>query len=390
MAVIGPIQPYAGGNAVQENFRAQIDHCREYNPECPVGLIKRRLNTRLRETLDRRMWGGLLVRGQIVVPAVYTTGSISVTHGSDVVTGVSTAWPTNDLVNTTLKSEIVTTNEYQDVTPASMVGINAGDWLTFDAGGDNEEFVLVVAVASTSFKAKPTLTHDADEAITKSSLARRQFRVGTTTSFYTIKGVVSATSLTIDMVWAHETYAAGTAYQIMQAYVSLEQNLRMVWSVVNNKQGWSLKLNMPQEVLNVSDTWRSGTGYSYMLVDYVPDEIGRMQYELYPSPTMQQGFPYLAYRTPGDMANDEDTPPPAIPSHVIVAGALSDILLWKRASQYYDPVTAKKFADDYERDLQAAMLADDSLFMTNLQWAYSRYPFESGVGADYKQNHDWP
>jgi hypothetical protein len=387
MTIIGPIQPMAGGGAVQENFRQMVDHVLTYNPDCPPQLAKRRLNTRLRQLMDRRMWAGLLVRGQIIIPPVYTTGTISVTQGSDLVTGVATVWPTNDLVNTTLSTAITLLNEYQDVTPASMVGIEAGDWLTFDAGGANEEYMLVWAVGASSFKAKPAKAHLAAETIAKSSLVRRQFRVGTTTSFYGIIGVPAATTLKLDMAWGHADFGPLSAYQIMRAYVSLEQNLRMVWSVVNNKQGWRLRLNMPQEVLNTYDVWRQTTGFVYMMTDYIPDEIGRFQYELYPTPSMQQAFPYLAYRTVSNLENDEDTPPPAIPSHLLVHGAISDVLRYNPKSPYYDPGVAKEFGLQYEQDVLNAMMSDDSIYMQNLQWAYSRYPFTQH-GASYWQSHD--
>jgi hypothetical protein len=395
MSVVGPIQPYAGAGAVQENFEDMVNHVLTYNPDCPPQLAKRRINTRLREILDKRMWAGLLVRGQIVIPAVYCTGTVNVVQGSDGVEGLLTLWPTNDLVNTTLSQAITITNEYQDVYPTSMVGIEAGDWLTFDQAG-TPEFMLVISVGVNSFKAKPTATHDAGETITKSSLVRRQFRVGTTTSFYCIKGVYTAPSsldplvnslyLKLDLVWGHANFLT-SAYQIMKAYVTLEQNLRMVWSIVNNKQGWRLRLNMPQEVLNTYDTWRQTTGFVYMLADFVPDEIGRFQYELYPSPSMEQGFPYIAYRTPPNLTEPEDTPPPAIPSHVLVNGAISDVLKWNPKSPYYDPAVAREFYNQYQEDLAAAMLADDSIYMQNLQWAYSRYPFTQH-GANYWQSHD--
>jgi hypothetical protein len=397
MPIVGPIQPYAGGGAVQENFRGMVDHVLTYNPDCPPQLAERRLNTRLRGILDRRMWAGLLVRGQIVIPGVFTTGSVNVLQGSDSVEGINTSFPFNDLVNTTLAQPITIPNEYQDVFPNSMVGINAGDWITLNDQGPQLEFMLVISVGTSSFKAKPTLTHSAGESVTKSSLVRRQFRVGTTTSFYGIIGVFNQAStvlpgnpivpwLKLDLVWSHADFLT-SAYQIMSAYVSLEQNLRMIWSVVNNKQGWRLKLNMPQEVLNTYDAWRQTTGFCYMMADWVPDEIGRFQYELYPSPSMQQGFPYLAYRTVVNLVEDEDTPPPAIPSHVLVAGAIADVLVYNPKSPYYDPSTSRKFETDFERDLQAAMLADDSIYMQNLQWAYSRYPFTQH-GANYWQSHD--
>ena len=390
MAQTGPTQPFVGGGAVQETFRQMVDHVLSYNPDAPPQLVKRRLNTRLREVQDRRMWGGLLVRGEISVPAAYTTGSVDVTRSSNIVTGTGTLWPYNDIVSTTLSQAITLADEYQDVYPSSMDGIEAGDWLTIDyaagGGGANKDIMLVLSVGSNSFKAKPNKTHVVGEPIYKSSLARRQFRLGTVRPFYNIRGITGDQELILDLNWGHPS-AATSAYQICQSYVSLGQNMRMVWSVVNNAQGWRLRLNMPQEVINTYDTWRQTTGWVYMLNDYIPDEIGRFQYELYPTPSMEQGFPYLAYRTVENMVNDEDTPPPAIPSHLLVNGAIADVMLYNRKSAYYDPAVSQFFEAKFENDLLNAAMADDSIYMNNLMWAFSRYPFTQH-GANYWQSHD--
>ena len=389
MSQTGPTQPFAGGGAVQENFRQMTDHVLSYNPDAPVQLVKRRLNTRLRQIQDRRMWGGLLVRGELVIPAAYVTGTVTTVRGSNVVAGTSTSWPYNDLVNTTLSSSITSANEYQDVTPTSMSAIEAGDWLTINSGGVNEDVLLVISVGATSFKCKPAITHGAGETIYKSSLSRRQFRLGTVRPFYNIRGVTAAQQLILDLPWGH-TSATDSAYKIVQAYVSLSQNLRMVWSMCNSAQGWKVRLNMPQEVLDGYDTWRSGQGWVYMLGDYIPDEIGRFQYELYPTPSFEQGIPYLAYRTVDNLVEDEDTPPPCIPSHVLVHGAIADVMLYNRKSPYYDPQVSMSFAAQFESDLTHAIMADDSVYMTNLMWAYNRYPFQDGNfgGAAWKQSHD--
>ena len=388
MPYIGPTQPFTGGGAVQENFRAQCDHVLSFNPDAPPQLVKRRLNTRLREVQDRRMWGGLLVRGELSIPAAYTTGGVTATRGSNLVQGdLLCLWPVHDIVNTTLSTAITSINEYQDVTPVSMAGIGAGDWLLIDDGLATSEVLLVLSIGTTSFKAKPGVLHSAGATITESSLVRRQWRLGTTKPFYNIRAVTTAQQLVLDLPYGHSTQGPGAAYQICQAYVSMGQNLRMVWSVVNTAQGWRIRLNMPQETVNTYDTWRQTTGWVYMLNDYIPDEIGRFQYELYPTPSMEQGFPYLAYRTVENMVEDEDTPPPAIPSHMLVHGAIADVMLYNRKSPYYDPQLATKMDSMFESDLLNAAMADDSIYMNNLMWAFSKYPFHQH-GAAYWQSHD--
>lgn len=56
------------------------------------------INDSVRTIYDRRTWYGTMIRGQIVSPQVYNTGTVTVTNGSSTVIGTGTAW-TNSLVN---------------------------------------------------------------------------------------------------------------------------------------------------------------------------------------------------------------------------------------------------------------------------------------------------
>jgi hypothetical protein len=385
MTYSAPIQPMSSN--VQENYRQMQEHVRQWAPSFPQPLIERSINTRLRMVQDRRMWGGLLIRGQIITPALYTSGTIQATQHSNTILGTATAWPINDSVNTTLSVAITDTGVMQDVTPASMVNINAGDWVLIDGGTVSQEVLLVISVDSTTFRAIPTIAHSSSTAITKSSLVRRQFReTSGKGQYYNITAVVDATTLILDLPFGGDTQTS-TSYKILQSYISMEPDLRMVWSVVNHQNGWRIKFNLPADTLNYFDVWRTGSGFTTKMVDYVPDEIGRFRYELYPPPTTAQSFPYLAYRTVAPLENDEDTPPPGMPSHMLVHGAIADALRWgRRENDYYDPATAEKYEQMFERDLSNAMMADDSIYMTNLKWAEGGYDMK--MGANFWQSHD--
>jgi hypothetical protein len=375
-----------GGAALQENFGSMVNHILSFVPDCPPQLAKRRLNTTLRQVCDRHEWAGLLVRGEMYIPASYSTGTVTTIAGSDLVTGVGTAWPFNDLVNTTLSAAITIAGEYQDVTPTSMTGIGIGDWLLVGSGTATEEYMLVISVGALSFKAKPLYVHAAGATMTKSSLMRRQFRLGVTRPFYNIVGVKTGQILKLDLPWSHPN-ASGSAYQIAKIYIEFDQGLRLVWAMINSSQGWRIKLNLPQEALNSYDSWRTTQGWAYSLADYIPDEVGRARFELYPSTSMEQGFPYLAYKSIPNMENDEDTAPMCIPSHMLVHGALSTIVMSNRKSPYYDPALAAAFAAQYESDLQYAIIADQNIYDNALMWCYSKYPY-SQQGAAWAQSHD--
>jgi hypothetical protein len=72
---------------------------------------------------------------------------------------------------------------------------------------------------------------------------------------------------------------------------------------------------------------------------------------------------------------------------MLVHGAIADVMLYNRKSPYYDPAVSMEFNRQFESDYINAAMADDSIYMNNLMWAFSRYPFTQH-GAAYWQAHD--
>lgn len=385
----GPIQPM--WNSAQNNLRGMRGEVSSWNPDFPVWMCDQSINNRLRAILDRRIWSGLLVKDQLVIPDQYTTGTVTVTRDSATVTGVSTAWPTNDKVNTTLSVAITETGVVQDITPAAMTNINTGDWVTIAGNTGTEEQLLVLSTTSTTFKTKPAAVQSAAVTIWKSSLVRQQFRVNETAPWYTVKGVSTSTSLKLNETWGGVT-ASAQSYSIFVGYVVFGNDCKFVHEVANLNRRYRLGLHMPQGAINAYDPQRSATESTYLLVDFVPDEIGRPQYELYPRPTSAQVFSCLYYRVTGVLSDDDDTPPPFIRSDVLVMGAISDALRYRpKTNTFYDAATALTIARDkeaqFEREIGQMQRADDGIFMQNLQWQFSQWPLGS-YGSDFMQSHD--
>ncbi len=75
---------------VQElNYGQMIGEVASWNPNASSSMIERWINHIARKVYDRRMWYGLLTKGQIVTPPIYNTGSCSVTTGSASVQGIT-------------------------------------------------------------------------------------------------------------------------------------------------------------------------------------------------------------------------------------------------------------------------------------------------------------
>ncbi len=170
------------------------------------------------------------------------------------------------------------------------------------------------------------------------------------------------------------------------------QQSKFVMAVTNFQRRYRLRLHIPQEALNQYDPQRTATESSFIMADLAPDEVGRLQYELYPRPTSAQVFGCLYYRQITNVSDDDDTPPPFISTDVLVKAAIADALRWRpKDNKYYDPATAMQIAgqklQEFNKAVMDMMTADDSGYMTNLIWEYSRFPF-SGFGADWYQSHD--
>jgi len=260
------------------------------------------------------LWSGLVYKGQVIVPASYTTGTVTVVTGSNSVQGVGTAFT------------------------SSMVG--------------------------------------------------EQFRVGFTNPIYTINQVnVGSQVLTLDLPYGG-TSIAQTGYQIFQNLVNFGPNLKYLFQCVNQKQGYAMQLNVPQNVLNIRDTWRTATGWTYLVSDREMSPAGIPQKELYPIPTFAQSFPFLAYAQPPDLNGPEDFPYPFIRSDVIVLGAIADALVFRgKNSKYYDPQTSMMKRNEQALEMQMMGVRDNEQIQKDLIWEFDRWPLYQ-MGADFFQTHD--
>lgn len=215
------------------------------------------------------------------------------------------------------------------------------------------------------------------------TMVGRQFRLGFTLSTYTISQVNSATQLTLDIAWGGAT-SSGVGYQILQAYYVFGAKVKRLLAVVNKQQGYRLDLSWSQEQANTLDPWRTRIGWTFAAIGYIPDSSGQPQWELYPWPTVRQAFPFLAYSQPADLADDGDAPVAFVRSDIIVLGALSDALRFRKGSDYYDPVTAEIKERQFQVEIQKMARADNDLYEKDYQWEYWR---QSVGGSEWIQAH---
>lgn len=220
------------------------------------------------------------------------------------------------------------------------------------------------------------------------AMINEQIRAGFSTGWYNIQSVQGATQLTLDLPWGNPTVNS-VGYQIVQTWVSLGPNVKRVLEMVNQRQGWRMVFDLPQAVGNYGDTWRTTTGWSWALLSKEPRADGSPQWEIYPAPTFQQVFPFLAYVQPPDMSLDGDFPVTFVRSDIIVLGALKQALLYRgKASRYYDPQTAAVKEQEFKEELEKMALNDDNQYPKSVLYDWNKMFGSFGFGSTYAQSHD--
>jgi hypothetical protein len=69
-----------------------IGEIQNWNPNADFEMVGQWVNNAARKVYDRRLWYGLMTRGQIVSPGFYSVGSASLVLGSNIVHGTNTTW----------------------------------------------------------------------------------------------------------------------------------------------------------------------------------------------------------------------------------------------------------------------------------------------------------
>jgi len=355
-------------------FRRDID---------PV-LIDTWINQRISEILDSRMyWSGTLSFTSIPVDSLYSTGRVSLTKGSDVVTGSSTGWPVSDLVNTTLEEDVQDIG-YVKVQLGSISRISPGTWLLVGED-DSTEAVPVVDIEPSTSKvlAKFSKPHSSGESVVCSSLTVRQFRLNVNTPVYDVKAVVDSETIWLNSAWAGPS-CSNSAYEIVQAYISLPPDCKNILDAYDAVQGIPIVVGHSYEFLLWADTQRSSYTCPVMLSDAGTNESGVQRYEIWPWPrsAMQIGIIYV--RKWPDLKKDSDIAPPFIPSQIIVDGAIADALNYKRSSEdvFHNPNLAQFYEARYREGLNRAIRLDEERAVKSYQQKLSLMRFHGGIGWD--------
>lgn len=298
----------------QQNFGMMIGEVLDANPDWDASSISVRLNGIIRKIYDRRTWFGLMVRGQIPCVGMVVGGTVNITEGSPIVTGIGTTW-----------------------TP-SVIG--------------------------------------------------RQFRIGYNTDRYTINALDPATqTLTLEMPWAGVTYA-GAGYTITQSFYEIP-NVKYMHVAKNLVMAWRLNLGLNQQSLDTLDPWRIQVFSPRALAQMPSAPNGNFRVELWPSPAIVQGLPYIATVQPPNLVADSDSLAPYIRTDIVTKLGRADALVYRgpKLNRFYDAQESQRLRGEAEDELERLALTDETLYRQNLLHEFEQLPLAPLQDSYWAVNH---
>lgn len=363
-------------------------------PGLPRDVAKLLINERMRMFLDRwPEWSGLRKNIVVAIPQAYTTGGITFTTNSNVGTGVATAWPVSDVVNTTI-NELISANRAVWVTPASINGITLDTVLYVDSGGPNPEILPVMDILGPRVLLNFSYAHAAGSTATASSLNGLQIRPsGYNNPVYTCICVTSPTSLTMDQPWG-QIGITNIGYQMVLMYTTIDPNLKYIIDGSDPFQQIALRLQVPQTELNLSDPNRTATNSPVWVSPRGPNVNGNFQYEIWPPEYTQYALNFFIQLQWKDMRVPTDYPPSGMNPNMLIYGALADAYATPcpRGADGKDPgfslEASAKYSQMFEQAFSDALNADQSISQS--MWTFdSTATGLASLGANWNVDHDW-
>jgi hypothetical protein len=92
VTVTGQVNQATQAQTTAGNLGQMVGRVAHWNYDAPITEIRKWINDSYRDIINSRSWNGLKIRGQLTVPNIYSTGTVTLTLGSQTVVGTGTAW----------------------------------------------------------------------------------------------------------------------------------------------------------------------------------------------------------------------------------------------------------------------------------------------------------
>lgn len=281
-------------------------------------------------------------------------------------------------------------------------------WLTIEGVLVAPQLISSGTVNVTQFSSTVNLDATANAALNNLGnplLTQRQFRVGTGGRIYNITSYSNnLATLTLDGFYMEAT-ATGQPYQVYRCYYTpadLNGNaitdFQSFEAMVNTTQGYAIvgeNLRATKAQLDTRDPQRGAFDNSYVVASYKVDANGNPMYELWPHPTVQAPYLFLARRRGTDLSTVVDLPATISP-HLVVTKALGYAYDWAIANSGrfaelkgvdWQLLKAENMRRATEM-LNTARRKDDEIFLDSFVHTWRDYLKMPPISADFIQSHD--
>src|SRR3990167_877985 len=357
-----------------------------------------------RKLAERRRWSWLIKQSQIIAPVVYTTGTVTVTLNSNIVTGSGTSWdssyvgrqfrtgliePIYDIVSVQSTTQL-TLNQVWGGATASALGYSIFQAF-FEMPSD---FHQLISVYDPSLNWRLYL--DANQQEINAFDAQRansgnaylvSFRDYSTSQVGTVAQPVQVEGT------GNDPSSGGTYTGPADALFTVEITTGGAAGTAVyqwKKDGGSYTTGVTTDSAGDAQELQDGVMIAFPTgVTYTIDDIwvirttalsnpGNPRYELYPHQTAAHVYAMMYETLPTDISGSGIIPR-AIPGDLLTALAMIEVAMYPgtdtQKNPYFNPGVARMYENQVESRLNLMELRDDEVWVQNLEYEVFGWPF---------------
>lgn len=281
-------------------------------------------------------------------------------------------------------------------------------WLTTEGVLVAPQIITSGTVTTTQFSPTVSLDSVANAALKNLQnpvITQRQFRLGSGGRIYNISAYdPNLAQLTLDGFYM-EASAAGQQYQVYRCYYTpadLNGNtitdFQTFEVMLNTAQGYAIvgeNLRKKKAEIDARDPQRGAFDNAYQVASYKVDSNGNPMYELWPHPTVQAPYLFLARRRGLDLSSTQDIPA-TLSSSLVVTRSLFYAYDWAIVNAGRFPelkgvdwqLAKAENQRTYDKMLIDARRHDDEIFTDSYVTQWRDYMQMPPVDSNFMQSHD--
>lgn len=393
---------------------------RIYCPSLPIALAQNFIKYRFRDIRYRKLWSWRIGQSQFLTYDVYKTGTVTVTRGSNIVTGVATNF-TTDLTGRQFRvgtiAPIYTVASVDSATQVSLDQVYGG----LSQGGVGYQILNAYIT--------PTPTDFQDFISVKDTAMNWRLRTHVPQKYIDAVDAQRANSGTpyclADLAYNNTTNPTGSVGPCVQVvgagpspfasglYTGFSLSTYVIKITLGGAVGtatfqWkkdngSFSVDLPTSTQPIP--FDAGVNIQFPANVYVLNDVFVIQvtpgyqsampmFELWPYQLSARVYPYLYDRR----FPDTDDPNWALPRYIdgdtMIKGGLADISRWPGLPDQKNPLfnlqAALQYEQQFEGKINQMMREDEEVYSTLVEYMLG-LPYANALwpGADFMQDHDF-